>query len=190
MTDRPHCTGTTKKGQPCKAAPLKGTTNCLAHSDQETRESTRFGGAQPNAGRPPMPKPTEIMRRLLEQNAVAALRPYWRTLGFDVEIGPDGPRLVELADGGAKLYGTSKDGDVNVSRHDDLGAMMAAAEKLFDRVYGRPKQQTEITGDGGGPVEIVTPVTRPGQENLVALMTRVLPVPVLNGNGNGNGHHN
>jgi len=29
---------------------------------------------------------------------------------------------------------------------------MAAADKLLDRIYGRPKQATEITGAGGGPL--------------------------------------
>ena len=31
--------------------------------------------------------------------------------------------------------------------------MIAAAEKLLDRVYGRPKQATEISGPAGGPIE-------------------------------------
>jgi hypothetical protein len=38
--------------------------------------------------------------------------------------------------------------------YDDLGAQMAAAEKLRDRVFGRPKQTTEVTGPGGGKIEV------------------------------------
>jgi hypothetical protein len=94
-----------------------------------------------------------VARRLVEDNVLAVQRPYWRTLGYDVRIGADGPELVELEGGGAKLHASSE-GFVRVSQHDDLAAMMAAAEKLLDRVYGKPTQATEISGPGGGPVEV------------------------------------
>lgn len=157
--DTPRCSGTTKKGKPCGARPLNGTDRCLAHSDEETRESVGFGGAQPGAGRPRVPTPVEIARRLADENELAIQRPYWRALGYDVRLGPDGPYLVELVDddgnrvGGVKLHGTSKEGTVRVSDHEDLGAQIAAAEKILDRAYGRPKQATEISGPGGGPVQ-------------------------------------
>lgn len=192
MTDTPRCNATAKNGEPCKAHPLKGSDYCGAH-DPALPESARFGSpaqakeAAKLAGRPPMPKPTDVMRRLVEDNAAVVLRPHFRTLGFDIEVGEDGPRLVEFEGGPAKIYGTSKDGDVRVSNYDDLGAMMAAAERLFDRVYGKPKQQTEITGGDGGPVEIVTPVTRPDAMSAGVLAQRVLPVVAVNGNG---GSHN
>jgi hypothetical protein len=95
-----------------------------------------------------------VARELIERNVLALQRPYWRTLGYDVEVGPDGPYLVQIEDGGAKLH-TAFEGRVSVSRHDDLAAQMAAAEKLQDRVYGRPTQATEISGPDGGPVEVV-----------------------------------
>lgn len=162
MPATPSCTGKTKKGTRCKAHPLKGTKRCLAHSDSKTRESVGFVAANGKAGRKPLPKPTEVGRRLVEQNIVAVQRPYWRALGYDVELGPDGPFLVEVEHGGAKLYGTSKSGVVNMSKHDDLGAMMTAAEKLQDRAFGRPKQTTALTGADGGPVEIVEVATDRG----------------------------
>jgi hypothetical protein len=95
-----------------------------------------------------------VARKLIEENVLALQRPYWRTLGYDVVIGDDGPELVELEEGGAKLH-TAFEGRVTVSRHEDLAAMMTAAEKLQDRVYGRPTQATEISGPDGGPVEVV-----------------------------------
>lgn len=161
-----RCTGKTKKGTPCKAAPLKGRKTCLAHSDEQTRASTNFQQG-PRPGRPRNPRPSEIARRLIEQNELALQRPYWRTLGYDVVIGDDGPELVQLEDGGAKLYGTSKNGNVVVSRHEDLGAMMTAAEKLQDRVYGKPKQTTEVTGPEGGPIRV--DLSKLDQEELDAL---------------------
>lgn len=155
---KPRCTSNTKKGTRCQNAPVKGTKHCISHSDKETRESAGFGGPQPNAGRPANPKPSEVARKLIEDNVLALQRPYWNALGYDVVIDPEtGPKLVELANGGAKLYGTSKFGDVCVSDHEDLGAMIAAAEKLQDRVYGKPKQVQELTGPEGGPVVLELP---------------------------------
>jgi hypothetical protein len=168
MSDtRRACKGMTKKNAACAASPLapgtviEGVTvtgnYCRAH-DPDLPPSARFGSrAQAIAagnlgGRPAMPKPSDVARRLIEQNVLALQRPYWRALGYDVRLGPDGPYLVELEDGGAKLYGESKEGDIVVSDAEDLAAMMAAAEKLQDRVYGRPKQQTEISGPEGAPV--------------------------------------
>jgi hypothetical protein len=96
-------------------------------------------------------------------------RPYWRTLGFDVILGADGPELVELEDGGAKLYGVSgKDGEVRVSGHEDLEAMQRAAERLQDRVYGKPKQTAEVTSVDGGTLAPVLPPDDPGHAAEVA----------------------
>lgn len=159
------CKGKNKNGQPCKSNPLKSNTViegvtvtgkwCRTH-DPNLPDSARLQGPQPGAGRPPKPKPSELERRVVEEHFEKLMRPYWKALGYDVVVAADGEiALVELPQGGAKLYGTSsKDGYVNVSDHDDLGAMIAASEKLRDRVFGRPKQQVEASGPGGGPIQI------------------------------------
>lgn len=77
------------------------------------------------------------------------LGPYWRTLGFDLVRTDAGLELREREGGGAKLYGESKEGVIRVSDHDDLGAMVTVAEKLQDRVFGRPKQAVEHTAPDG-----------------------------------------
>lgn len=151
------CKGTTKAGKPCGANPLKPGTViqgvavsgdwCWTH-DEDLPASAKLDRTRTReqmGGRPKKPTPTEIERRLIEENVVAWQRPYWRTLGYDLVAGEDGPYLVEIKGGGAKLFGESKDGYINVSSHDDLGAMIAASEKLRDRVYGRPKQSSEVT---------------------------------------------
>jgi hypothetical protein len=195
MTERRHCTGTTKQGAPCKAAPLKDDDRCSAHTLRPDR--TRFGSpAQASAagklgGRPPLPKPTDVARRLIEENVHRILRPHFLALGLD--ISDDG--TVERRDGGAVMFGESKDGDIVKSGYEDLGAQMAAAEKLLDRVYGKPKQATEISGPEGGPVVTVELPTAPEWQAQVAkvlLETGALAVAAPNGNGNGsvngNGH--
>lgn len=152
------CTGTTTRGAPCKAPALKGTTRCRAHPLDPA--SPRFGShAQAReagllGGRPRNPRPHEVMRDLIERNIGALLEPYFKVLGYDVvDAGEEGLKLAPSLGGGAKLY-ASFEGDVVVSGHDDLGAMQAAAERLLDRVYGKPKQQTELTGAEGGPVDV------------------------------------
>jgi hypothetical protein len=169
----PTCKGKTKKGTRCKAHPLKGTDHCLAHSDADTRASVGF---TPEAGhlggRPPLPRPTETARRLIEANQAAVLRPHFRVLGYDVVETPDGLELAALDGGGAKVYGTEqRTGRVVVSEYDDLGAHVTASEKLQDRVYGRPKQATEITGPEGGPVQFETDLSKLSADELRAFRT-------------------
>lgn len=128
----------------------------MAHADADTRASVGFTPeAGKLGGRPRKVRPMEVERKLMEEYALAWMRPYWRALGFEVCMAEDGGLyLVEREEGGAKIYGESKEGDINMTEHDDLGAQIAAAEKLRDRVFGRPKQTTEISGPGGGKIEV------------------------------------
>lgn len=148
------CKATTKKGEPCKSPPIKGTDRCLSHSSAKARESVGFVADNGKAGRKPLPKPTDVARQLIERHIEVTLAPHFRTLGYEITRNDDDELDIVASDGGgAKLYGESKEGYIEVSSHDDLGAMIAAAEKLLDRIYGRPKQATEITGADGGPVQ-------------------------------------
>lgn len=154
MTEKRRCKGTTKAGKACGANPLKDSDFCLAHSDAKTREAVGFVADNGKQGRPKLPTPTAVARKLIEENIVVILRPHFRALGFDVETGEHGVVLVPLEGGGAKLYGESRDGVVRASGYDDLGAQIAAADKLLDRIYGKARQSTEITGADGGPVKL------------------------------------
>lgn len=192
------CKGTTRKDTPCEAKPLKagsvieGVTvngnHCRAH-DPDLPDSARFGSraqakeAAKLGGRPPMPKPTEVARQLVERHVYAVLRPHFKALGLELE--DDGS--VTPMTLGAVLTGESKDGIVIASKIEDLGAQIAAAEKLLDRVYGRPKQSTEISGPDGGPVEMV-PVAQDRGDQVARILGGTRAVPVLIANGNGNGH--
>lgn len=148
MTKR-RCKAKTKAGKPCQAWALHGHMVCLAHADADTRASVGFVPEAGKAGgRPRKVKPMEIEKRLMERYAIAWMKPYWRILGFDVGLDADGELyLTELPEGGAKLYGESKEGFIHVSDADDLGAQMAAAEKLRDRVFGRPTSKSEFSGE-------------------------------------------
>jgi hypothetical protein len=150
-----RCSELTKKGKACKAPPIPETdwTTCMAHAPAEIRRSKGFVPDNGKGGRPKLPTPTEVAKRLIENNIAVVLRPHFRTLGFDLEIAKDGQlQLRELEGGGAKLFGESKDGEIVGSPYEDLGAMIAAAEKLLDRIYGKARQATELTGAGGEPL--------------------------------------
>lgn len=146
-------------GQLCRAYARKGKPTCIGHADKAEQDEAGFGGPENGrkggaAGR--RPRPTEVMRRLVEQHVEAVLAPHFRTLGYDVVRDEETGELTIVANpgGGAKIYGESKDGDIRLTTIDDLGAHIAAAEKLLDRVYGRPRQTTEISGPGGGKLDI------------------------------------
>ena len=174
MSAKAKCGKPTKKGTPCQNPPVKGKKHCIGHLSKKDKKALGFGGPQPGSGRPANPKPTEIMRRLVEEHVEVVLAPHFRTLGYDVERDEKTGelRIVASPDGGAKIYGESKEGDINMTSHDDLGAHIAAAEKLLDRIYGRPKQATELTGAEGGPVELV-PVSREKAKEVGGILSKV-----------------
>lgn len=187
-----RCGELTKKGKPCKGTPISATdfTTCLAHAPEEVRDKLRFGKHQEGSGRPAVPRATDVARRLVEENIVAVQRPYWRVLGYDVVIGENGPEVVEVEGGGAKIYGESKDGDINMTDHDDLGAQMQAADKLQDRSFGRPKQATEVTGADGKPLTVEFPFTELAEWNqkvagVLQEAGAITAEAASNGNGNG-----
>lgn len=172
MSEKRVCKATTRAGKPCKASPLTDSDFCLAHSDAKIRESTGFVADNGKQGRPKLPTPSEVARKLIEENIAIILRPHFRALGYDVETGGEGVVLVPLEGGGAKLYGESRDGVVRASAYDDLGAQIAAADKLLDRIYGKARQSTELVGAQGGPVEVV-PVRRDKAAQVAGILDRV-----------------
>lgn len=131
------CKGTNKKGEPCKAAALKGRDVCLAHADEETRTSVNFQQG-PRPGRPRVAKPTEVARRVIEENVAALLRPHFRALGLELH---DDLTTTPLDKGAIVVY------QGEATTIEDLGAQIAAAEKLLDRVYGKPRQQVDVSTD-------------------------------------------
>ena len=94
----------------------------------------------------------------------AVLRPHFKALGL--HLNDDG--TITPLERGAIITGESKEGTVVPSVIEDLAAQIAAAEKLLDRVYGRPKQQTEISGPDGGPLEVRRDLSRLSADDLKA----------------------
>jgi hypothetical protein len=135
-------------------------------------------GQGPRPGRPRVPRSTDLQRELVERHAVAVVRPYFRALGLDID--EDGN--VTHLDRGAIVVGRDKEGGVHASTVEDLGAQIAAAEALLNRVHGKPRQALEHTGAGGGPIEVARGVDlrklSDGElEQLEELLTRASPEP-------------
>jgi hypothetical protein len=125
-----------------------------------------------------VPRSTELQRQLVEEHAWAVVRPFFRTLGLDVD--KDG--TVRDLERGAVHVGRDNDGGVHTSTVEDLGAQIAAAEALLNRVYGRPRQALEHTGAGGGPIEVARGIdlrklSDLELEQLEELLTRATPEP-------------
>lgn len=192
MADR-KCRAKTKKGKRCQAPPLKGKDFCLAHSPAETRESAGFIADNGKGGRPPTPKLIDIFRERLEAAVDQVMAPYFQALGI-TGWNEDGTPIVDES-AGAMEIGRSNTGDVRLTDIADLGARMHAAERIIDRVHGRPRQTQEITGPQGGPVELISPSDaerRSIEAAKVMQQARAEREAIgTNGNGNGskNGHH-
>lgn len=111
-TSRRQCQAHNRAGEPCGAAPLTGSEYCRAH-DPTVPEETRFGSPV-QAGR-----------------AGASEKP--RTPGVMEQLRQ---RVEEHADQIlAPYFAALADGE-------DVETRMKAAERLLDRVFGRPTQST------------------------------------------------
>lgn len=153
-----YCEGLTKAGIPCHMPARKGEDFCgNHHPDPEIRAwQQRKSGLSP--GKPRVKRFTELQREVVESALQEFMRPYMETLGLKINFDEEGAASVErLPGGGAKVVGMSKDGDVNLSDVEDLGAQVKAVESMMDRIYGKARQSHEVTGAGGGPVEVSVP---------------------------------
>ncbi len=173
---RKKCTGQTVAGKRCGAYALKGTTRCAAHPLDPA--STRFGSPEQASeagklgGRPRNPRPTEMLAKVFAENLIHIYRAHFEALGLSLEEdGQGGFKVSVMAGGGAKLF-THFEGETTVSDYEDLGAMIEAAEKLSNRIEGRPMQRAEVSGPDGEPLRIeeelrADPETRKALHDLV-----------------------
>ena len=181
MTPR-RCTAPTKSGKPCGAYPLKDSDppRCLAHADAETRRSVGFVSDNGLGGRPKLPKPTELARQLVERHAAAVLRPHFKALGL---LLADDGTVTPLPNGAIHVH------QGEATKIEDLGAQIAAARELLDRVYGKPKQAVEHTGQDGGPIrqEVRVPSEQEWHADVARVLADAGALEAHAGNGNGNG---
>ena len=111
-----RCQGTNRTGDSCRARPLRGSGYCSAH-DPQLPAATRFGSP--------------------EQAAQAAT-------GVERRAPTVTERMRERVEREAEAilapYFEA------LSEGEDVEQRMRAAERLLDRVFGRPKQSAELSG--------------------------------------------
>lgn len=152
-----QCKGTNASGGPCGATPLKGKPHCFAH-DKESQESARFGGAQPGAGRPRVPRVTEVMREWVEEHAEQLLSAY--VDGLDATL----IDTVMIGDGESMRWETS---------YPDHDMRMKAAEKLQDRAVGKPRQRIEHAGSEDlAPISVEFSLDDKAREAIAGVLRR------------------
>jgi hypothetical protein len=149
---RRRCKSKTKAGKRCRAAPLKGGETCSAHDrmrpDEDRFGSPIFSARAGASAKPRKPRPNDEVLRLATEHARAIVAPLFRTLGLDLH--DDGsvtrcPRAMIVA---------KHEGEVFASEVEDLGAQMAAAREILDRVHGKPRQALELAGAEDGPIAV------------------------------------
>lgn len=132
-----RCTGkSVRTGKRCKAAPLKGTKRCAAHPLEP--DSARFGSPEQareaglQGGRPPKPRPDDILRQRIEDDIDKWLAPLEAAL-------IDGKPML-MWDGQERVH------KIEFVPDPKLG--MQAMKLAFERVYGKPRQSIELAGEG------------------------------------------
>ena len=115
-----HCEATNRAGQPCRAAPLRDGQWCSAH-EPKLPAAIRFGSSEQAAG-----AATGVDRR--NPSVTERMR----------------ERVEAEAEAILAPYFEA------LAAEEDLEQRMRAAERLLDRVYGRPKQSTQPGGRATG----------------------------------------
>jgi hypothetical protein len=174
-----RCTAITTNGRRCRRSPIKGNPegHCNVHSKSEEERKLLMAQARAVRGQTNL-KPHELMRQVVESNPLAFMQPYLDALGIRVVFVPDSnnPSLLhptaiqDPTTSGTVLYGVSKDGDVIISTHKDIEAQQRAAERLFDRIYGKPKQTNIIAGASSQDDPAIIPFDEKRQAEVAAIL--------------------
>lgn len=131
-----QCQGVTKKGNACKSSGVLDNGYCIAHQPSEVRESLGFGGPQEGSGRPRKPNAAEFLREWWEEHEGELLGVLAKALTAEKAI----------------VVATKDHAEIEFVPDYDL--QLKAFKEALDRVYGRPRQATEISGPAGGPIRI------------------------------------
>jgi hypothetical protein len=180
-----YCSALTKRGTFCKWRSVTTGENdfgdegplCEIHS-KDTPHQRELARRAKIIRKQRQAKPHELMRMIIESNPIAFMQPYLDALGIRIVYIPDDldpeilhpTAVVDPASLGTTLFGVSKDGDVVVSRHKDIEAQQRAAERLFDRVYGKPKQTNIIAGGESTSEPNIVPFDEKRQAEVAAIL--------------------
>lgn len=131
----------------------------------------KFGSETGSPGRPRRPSAVELLRHKIEE-----------------EYGIDGilePLFNGLTAKKALVVGNGPSAYVDLVPDSELN--MRATDRILDRVYGRPRQAMELTGNAGGPVVVDIPTDEERKAHVAQLLAATGVLQSSNGHGNGNG---
>lgn len=137
---------------------------CYAHLPKKIQErfnAKPIGGKQPGTGGLRVrPKPNQVLREIFEQEITTWIQPYIEALTAETPV----------------VVGNGRHARVELMP--DHRTRQRAAEAIWDRVYGKPKQTTELTGADGGPVEVEVPKTKERELEVAQILAAAGAVDV------------
>lgn len=162
-------------GEPCpmhrailehpETGKLYRASTCFAHLPTKVRKMfqlAEFGGKVPGTGGARLStKRTvpEVMKEMVEQEITAWLKPYFDSLHATKPI----------------VVGNGR--HARIEHVPDMRARTQAAEAVLDRLYGKAKQQTELTGLDGGPIEVEVPTGKDRQLAVAQILADAGALP-------------
>lgn len=148
MAQKRQCSGKNRRGEPCGSPPMLDADYCFAHNEA-LPDSHRFGRGEiqqraSSLGGKALKRPrvVDILRERLEEKYVE----------------PVIAALVESLDAQKAIVTRDAEGNESVEFVTDHGTRIRAAEVMFDRGYGKPKQVTEVSGPDGEPIQLEAPL--------------------------------
>lgn len=139
MPKRRKCSGTNKQGEPCDASPLRDRDTCIAHSDAQTRASVGFvPEAGKLGGRPRRPREIELIQEVADE-----FKEQMRQVLID---GLQAERGIVVGNGGTAY----------VEQMPDHPHRLSTYREIMDRLHGKPRQTTELSGPDGSPVQVAS----------------------------------
>lgn len=129
-----------RKGEVCGRVCYADSDRCWGHQSKEVKASKGFGMGQKGSGRPRKPRAIETLKARIEADIDSYLAPIAEAL--------------EATQAVVKRFGDGDGGfHEEVQFVVDHNTRLKAAGMALDRVYGRPRQAMEITGEDGGPIQ-------------------------------------
>lgn len=159
----PKCNAITNAGNPCpntaaivtikeKRYKLK---TCVMHSSDPIKKALGIHKSQHHGqGRKKKKTALDIVRERIEGEADRYLQP--------LEDALIALKAVVVGNGAS----------AHIEYTDDLALRVDTAFKILDRVYGRPKQITEVSGTDGDAIEIRVPNDEARKQSVAAILAQ------------------
>lgn len=130
---KPRCDQTNRRGEPCKAWPIRGSTSCSVHNPNAPQSRQFAPGPDHTKSPGPPRKPTlgDIVRAQILENPDAALRP-----------------ILDARDSAVIVLASVKDGVV-VTDEPDHAVRLRAASEFIALGFAKAKSDAELTVEQG-----------------------------------------